>query len=88
MDNVFLLSIDEANKYFDSDAERQCKRTAYCYEQGTLKNIDDNCKWWLRSSGTTATDASYVSFDGYVSQCDDHYVTIAVRPVVWINIES
>ena len=47
-DKVFLLSIDEAEKYFDSDAERMCKPTEYANEKDIFVNEDyESC--WLRS---------------------------------------
>lgn len=45
-DKVFLLSIDEANKYFDSDTERECKPTEYALVNGTFVNENNgNCYW-------------------------------------------
>ena len=77
-DNIFLLSIDEANKYFKSDDER-------------IANYDGEAAWWwLRSPGNNDDDAAYVSRDGNVynyginvSRDDD-----AIRPALWINLES
>ncbi len=48
-DQVFLLSITEANKYLSSNEERQCAPTAFAIEQGCVNS--DTCWWWLRSPG-------------------------------------
>lgn len=42
-DRVFLLSIDEANKYFGSDSERRCKPTDYAAVIGGDKSRKGNC---------------------------------------------
>lgn len=89
-DQVFLLSITEANKYFSSDSARQCQGTAYCYAQGVYKASNGNCWWWLRSPGDDSCDAAIVSNGGSVY--DDKYSVRggsgAVRPALWINLGS
>ena len=74
-DKVFLLSIKEAEQYFKTDADRKCDGKFY---------------WWLRSPGRYAhnaanvkSDGSIFAFGGLVS--NDYY---AVRPALWINLES
>ena len=49
-DRIFCLSINEAEHYFESDNDRQCKSTAYARKQG-LYVVNDRCYWWLRSPG-------------------------------------
>ena len=89
-DQVFLLSITEANKYFSSDSARQCQGTAYCYAQGAYKASNGNCWWWLRSPGNYSNHAAYVyvvgsvSAYGYSVDLDDD----AVRPALWVNLGS
>ncbi len=83
-DKIFLLSIDEVNKYFNSDSERQCMLgTSYC-------------AWWLRypcDTSTLLTDyAAFVDPTGLLWEGDDYvYFTgvwnFAVRPVMWIDLE-
>ena len=96
-DKVFLLSITEVNKYFNSRDARKCDPTDYAIAQaqGAWKN--DNYKtdglvtpyyWWLRSPGITCYNAAYVNSDGSVdgsggSVRNDY---AAVRPTLWINL--
>ena len=89
-DQVFLLSIKEVNKYFSSDSARQCQGTAYCYAQGAYKASNGNCWWWLRSPGEYSHCAAYVYNDGSVNYHDSivNYVSVAVRPALWINLGS
>lgn len=92
-DQVFLLSITEANKYFGSDSARQCKPTDYAFANGAYVNsVNGNCGWWLRSPGVTqysAHSAAYVHNSGgvYESGCDVNIGTSAVRPAMWISIK-
>ena len=89
-DKVFLLSIDEANKYFKTDDARACAGTAYAYAQGAYKAGNGNCWWWLRSPGYDQLDAAFVNNDGIVSPggigVNDDYS--AVRPAFWIDLAS
>ena len=92
-DQVFLLSITEANKYFGSDSARQCKHTDYAFANGAYVNsVNGNCGWWLRSPGVTqysAHSAAYVHNSGgvYESGSDVDIGTSAVRPAMWISIK-
>lgn len=92
-DQVFLLSITEANKYFGSDSARQCKPTDYAFANGAYVNsVNGNCGWWLRSPGVTqysAHSAAYVHNSGgvYESGCDVNISTSAVRPAMWISLK-
>lgn len=45
-DRIFCLSINEAEHYFGSDNDRQCKLTAYARKQGAVYN--DCCSLWFR----------------------------------------
>ncbi len=89
-DQVFLLSITEANKYFSPDSARQCKGTAYCYALGAYKASNGNCWWWLRSPGINSRGAALVSYGGsvynYGTSVDYDYD--AVRPALWISLGS
>ena len=87
-DQVFLLSITEANKYFSSDSARQCKPTEYAVANGAYVNISKG--WWLRSPGNHQNLAAYVNYDGVVREGGD-YVNIgnrAFRPALWIDLNS
>lgn len=96
-DKMFLLSIDEANKYFGSAKERMLYPTLYAKgsksKEGKLWTDADyggSCWWWLRSPGTNHYNAAGVgpggdvySYGNYVS--DDN---VAVRVVFKINLKN
>lgn len=89
-DQVFLLSITEANKYFGSDSARQCKPNDYAIANGVyVSSSNGNCRWWLRSHGDYQNTAAYVYYDGSVGEYG-YYVSVgeAVRPAMWINISD
>lgn len=99
-DKVFLLSINEVNRYFDSDGAKKCVPTAYAiangawtwntYTKGYTKGVAATCWWWLRSPGYNQNCAAYVYSDGSV----DYYGStlridgVGVRPALWINLDS
>lgn len=88
-DQVFLLSITEANKYFNSAGARQCEPTDYAVANGSRESHSGNlCWWWLRSPGNTQDSAAYVysSGDVYESGSDVDIGTSAVRPAMWITM--
>ena len=93
-DNVFLLSKEEAEKYFANDEERKCKATDYAVKNGAF--VYDGSYggeagysfWWLRSPLLNYSIIVYiVRSDGGI---DDYYhVSIYgnfVRPALWINL--
>ncbi len=90
MDQVFLLSIDETNRYFADDTSRTCVGTPYCYEQGAHKDSDfGTCWWWLRSPGLDTYLAAHVDTGGGVSDFGGNVNIdlLAVRPALWINLK-
>lgn len=89
-DQVFLLSITEANKYFNSTGARQCEPTDYAVANGAWESDSGNfCWWWLRSPGVTQNSAAHVSGGGIFSSAgyDVDYNNGAVRPAMWISLE-
>lgn len=63
VDKIFLLSLDEANKYFVSDKDRIAHYDGYV--NGELWG-GERYYWWLRSPGNYDICASYVYSSGYV----------------------
>ena len=96
-DKVFLLSINEVEKYFNSDEARKCAPTAYAKAQGAYTSDSyktasgaATCWWWLRSPGNNQLNAAHVYRGGSV-YCTGSPVNAdndAVRPALWINLDS
>lgn len=96
-DKVFLLSITEEKKYFTTDESRKCAPTAYAKAQGAYTSDSHKtasgkatCWWWLRSPGDDRSSAAYVSIGGSVDYygCSVYDDDFAVRPALWINLDS
>ncbi len=89
LDKVFLLSIVEADKYFDSSSARQCKVTAYAKEHGVYVSASNgNGWWWLRSPGDERNRAAEVDNSGFIGKIDREvdWGICGVRPALWIEL--
>ncbi len=94
-DKIFLLSLNEVNKYFSSNEERMCAATDYAIAQGAWTLVDYKlegkllCWQWLRSPGYDQNSAARVGlsgsviYDGSVASSDDG----CIRPAMWISLE-
>ena len=88
-DRVFLLSIGEARRYFDSDGARQCFGTTYCDSLGADRGENGACRWWLRSTGVEPSSTAVVTETGRVFTngfSTGHVPNPAVRPAMWIEL--
>ncbi len=88
-DKVFLLSIDESDKYFSSDEARKCVPTAYTKANGAYTS-SSYCWWWLRSPGFGQDFAVNVSVGGSIlyNGIDVNLGGGCVRPAMWIDIDD
>ena len=88
IDKMFLLSMQEASKYFVDNKERTAQGTKYAREQGLLLFSDNSCYYFLRTSGKEESYASMVTMLGRV---DDWGQSVdikcnGIRPSMWIKI--
>ena len=85
-DNVFLLSKEEAEKYFANYEARKCKATKYAVKNGVWVATNGCSLWWLRSPNpNNSRFVYYVYYDGFIC---NHFVCFddrVVRPALWIN---
>ena len=94
-DRLFLLSIDEAQKYLKSDEDRLCVPTKYAvaqgaYESNTYMKKDKYTTWWWLRKPYSSHFAKVVHANGLINS-DGESVTntdISVRPALWIELES
>ena len=92
-DKVFLLSIQEAEKYYLSKSERVVKATPHAVKNGVKQSgysYDDGSKWWLRSPGINRKTIAYVNQDGSIAYRGDFAdsAIYAVRPALWLEIKE
>ena len=86
-DYIFLLSTEEAKKYFVNNEARKCKATEYAVKNGAYVYVADNgySWWWLRSPNFSHLVYS-VDNDGLI---DIHFVNRTsglACPALWINL--
>ncbi len=89
-DRLFLLSYQEAAAYFPNANERKVFGTEYARAQGAkflgITTIAfGETDWWLRSSGTVQTDASFI---GVFGDLNTKAVSdkIGIRPALWLDL--
>lgn len=94
IDKVFLLSMQEAEKYLSSNRARQCRPTTFAKSQGAFIGIDTKesngcCLWWLRSPGFNSGSATYVDRNGKINSHGNsvNYDYVGVRPAFWISLQ-
>ncbi len=89
LDKIFLLSIDEVEKYMPSNSSRQCEATLHAKQTGAYVHYQSGYSgWWLRSPGSDKKRAALVSERGNVDLLGSgkpvlYYV---VRPALWLNL--
>lgn len=85
-DRVFLLSIQEAKRYFSSASDRRAPVTQYVLSEdaGVTSGY---CYWWLRTMGSNAVSAALVWYDGRIVTDGDFVYddTYVVRPALWLQ---
>ena len=94
-DKIFLLSINEVDKYYGSNEVRKCVPTEYAKANGAYtdssytRNGVPTCWWWLRSPGNFPNIAAYVDRDGSVDYRGMYVITdsACVRPAVWVVVK-
>ena len=91
-DNVFLLSITEAKRYFKTDEARMCVPTAYAKANNAYLGDAATYIWWLRSPGRSQRSAACVDYDGGVDSDGSRgyavHSGVYVRPAMWISLED
>lgn len=88
-DRVFLLSVPETERYFDSVSDRACAGTAYCYARGAFRAGNGNCWWWLRTPGVDGYRAAYIVDSGVANSAGHvHDYLYAVRPAMWLSTKE
>ena len=83
-DFIFLLSREEAKKWFPTEGERLCEPT----RAAKTGSIGGYASWWLRTPGYDASLAEYVNFNGAILDGDVDRGFTAVRPALWVSKEG
>lgn len=89
---IFLLSVSEANEYFNDFSDRTCVFSEAAKLKIDSSNLLGKCNWWLRTLGGTfssnETYVAYVESSGFINKSGSRVYTdsIAVRPAMWITL--
>jgi len=80
VDKIFLLSIDEVNKYFKSKKDR----IAYSLHE----QYSESVYWWLRNPGKDKYSTVIVDNEGRIKidGVDNINTPCGVRPAMWLNL--
>ncbi|NLX92884.1 MAG: hypothetical protein GXZ02_03300 [Clostridiales bacterium] len=88
-DKIFLLGLEEVEKYFETTESRSAMGTEFA-EQNGLKlgkyiNNKGTGMWLLRTPGHKANGVCYVNNDGrdYTTYVD--YESCGIRPAMWVK---
>ena len=91
---VFLPSIDDALKFFESNEARACFPTAYAVARGARTGGNGTCYWWLRTPGEGtpgggSNRAACVFSDGSIYEPGDlvYRKEDAVRPMIVLRLK-
>ena len=90
-DRIFLLSVNEADKYFADDVERQCEATAYAKANGAnVYSANSKSWWWTRSPCHIVSYAiGNYDFDGKMLDYAGVPLTSGVvRPAFWLDLSG
>lgn len=98
INKLFLLSVEEAEKYFEDDADRVCYATPYlehvsakeyAIHAGSCVEADMTCDWWLRTACMNRGTAVIANIDpsGGINM-STHGCRLALRPACWIQMEG
>ncbi len=87
-DKIFLLSIDEVKKYFPSDAYTRCQVTLFAKNKGAYCDGAYFGYWWLRTTGQSLQNATYIFYSGGISDMgyDVTGIIFGVRPAMWVSL--
>ena len=85
-DKIFLLSPEDAKKYFKKSSARCSIGTEYAKSNGLWVNKETgNSRWWL-SYYNFANFARCVAFNGDIGEMVIYGNDVGIRPALWINL--
>ena len=85
-DKLFLLSVSEAEKYFQNDQSRICSATPYAVKRGAyIIPETGGCCWWLKDRGYSPSYAADVLPNGEICpEGDEVDEAGGIRPALWM----
>ena len=97
LDKIFLLTVEEAARYFENCKDRMSIPTPYAKNKGSYTCEKDKLAcgesagwWWLRSTGESSQLAAVVNPNGEI-YVEGYYVgitSVSVRPALWLKLND
>ena len=103
-DRIFVLSFEEAEKYFKNDQSRICEVTdyaaagqaaAYASKGMSAPPLNGNAAWWLRTPGENSLKTVFVALDGSIYYYGYGAMVLFngtayndVRPAFWVKLSA
>ena len=84
-DLIFLLSMQEVERYLPEPDDRLCVCTPYAKASGAYRGENGMSGWWLRTTGHSADDEARVSTEGHFVNYDVDWGKDVVRPALWVD---
>ena len=88
-DNLFLLSIYEAQTYYSSNSARIAKGTDYAKCQGLWTSNENGCYMLRKPESSNEKLSMQITEEGYIASNTSKWVietTTGVRPACWIKL--
>ena len=89
-DNIFLLSMSEAEKYFKTNAARRCEPSKHVSDGADAVMSGEYCEYWLRSATERIGFSLVVQADGTILEAKGYHqnTRMPVRPALWVEMEG
>ena len=87
-DKVFLLTEEEVTNYLSTNELRQCEATNYAISKGAYMSSDNICKWWLQFDENSNLTHCVAVNGGINRRIGVNHDDVAVRPVIWLDLNS
>ena len=101
MDKVFVLSIEEADKYFANEEARRIGSTKYARKRGAFDDGNTRAYWWTRTRGDHEEGVMLFGVKGSQAYIDNKWYwecgyydyrsfsdQVTVRPALWVDMEK
>ena len=82
------MSIAETKGYLPNNPLLAYFPTKYAINRGVHSIKDQNCYWWLRTTGYTNEFAAYVDENGTINQYGTSvdFNNYGIQPIIWLSL--
>ena len=80
--------MSQVTNYLSTNELRQCEATNYAISKGAYMSSDNICKWWLQFDENSNLTHCVAVNGGINRRIGVNHDDVAVRPVIWVNLNS